>query len=213
MGIIKTVTTFFRGNTSRAEQSLKKTPAFWDGKLAENKAKVDKCIEAHRQALSKLNAKEEIRGNKEKAMKKWEDGSKAAYKKFTENQDVKQQILSKEAYFKYKELQAEVEILTEEIEVLRNAELELRKVKDNAATILNKARIEINKNKARAEFSDVVRSLTQDIGDVIDINIDGSECVAEEYFSQMSKVEDLGLQVGLNSLGEEDDYEKFVKGE
>lgn len=96
---------------------------------------------------------------------------------------------------------------------MNKAEAELRKVKDNASNILNNAKIEINKNKARVEFSKTVKEVTEGIDNIIDIKIDGSDVVAEEYFEQMGKVEDMGIKVNLDTLNEDDDFDKFIKGE
>lgn len=111
--MFKSLKRFFIGTEVKMEKGLQKTPEYWDGILRENEGKLKKCIDAHSKALVKLRVKSDELSLKEKSMIKWEEGSKKAYKKFEQTKDAQYQVLSKEAYFKYKEIKGEIDILKE----------------------------------------------------------------------------------------------------
>lgn len=121
-------------------------------------------------------------------------------------------MLIREAFTEYTKLDAQVQVIEAEIEQMSKLEEKLSIIRNNTQTILSKMEIDIARNKARIKFSDTMKDLTSGIEDLgINMKMEGSEEVAEDFFKYEQQLDDLSTGIELENIAKDVSMDKKME--
>lgn len=175
--------------------------------------KLELAKNAHLDSVVEINLYKAKKKHMEKSMQEWQKCVKKANERYLETNNGLYEAKAKEAFMMYKECVAKIEVLDKGIEVLDTVEAKLRIVKDNSASIIGKAKIEVMKIEGQEDVSRITRKLTEGLGDIINIKIEQTDSVSRECLKNEEMLKELLIHTECTSDTEFDkEYETFVKG-
>jgi phage shock protein A len=203
---------FLKGKSTQVEKKIVKNEAYWDGKLKDCSDKMNKCNERYSEVVAKIKARSETLEQIKADMEKYRLAGKKAKEKFDETGEKKFEILVREAFTEYTKLEAQVQVIEVEIEQMSKLEEKLALIRNNTQTILSKMEIDIARNKARIKFSDTMKDLTSGIEDLgINMKMEGSEEVAEDFFKYEQQLDDLSTGIELENIAKDASMDKKME--